>query len=441
MKHLTINLLVAFALLGVSGCSDKPKAESSGQSPDAAGDGSQNAAAQNAALDLSVGSGEISLPAYELEAQKILDAALSPELLSQGWVRLFDGHTLAGWSIVGKADWQCQNGVIRVTRGEPSFLATNFDLADYELKVDFRCAPNTNSGVFLRSTPEPGDVAMDCIELNIAPPDNPFPTGSLVKRQAVESNLMTDFDPTAWHTFHVQLDGESVKVQLDGKTIIETKDTTSSRRGCICLQHNQGVVEFRNVLLRPLIREQLKVTSDWQQDWVTAEKEPGLLKVQSTEAGLRIQGGLGKVQSKESFADFWLQAKYTLATPQVNTGIFFRCIEESMLDGYECQINHAVNNGNPLAPADAGAGAIFRRKPARIVVGEGTTPTYISLLASGNQMVTWVNGLLTVEFTDSRPADLNPRKGARLEAGPIALQGHDPATDVTFHEIYISPLR
>lgn len=215
----------------------------------------------------------------------------------------------------------------------------------------------------------------------------------------------------------MRLEGESVKVSLDEKPILEMADETSSRRGCISLQHNQGVVEFRNVLLRPIGSRKLKLGENWEEDWVKGEKEAGGLKVDASASGLHLQGGLGKVQSKESFGDFWLQAKYTLAKPEVN-GIFFRCIEDSMLDGYECQVNHAINDNDPLSPKDAGAGAIFRRKPAWIVVGDGTKPTHISLLASGKQMVTWVNGIMTTDFTDDRPADLNPRKGTRVEADP-----------------------
>ena len=139
--------------------------------------------------------------------------------------------------------------------------------------------------------------------------------------------------------------------------------------------------------------------------------------------------------------DFFLQAKYTLARPDVNTGIFFRCVPKAMLDGYECQVNHAILNNDPLQPADAGAGAIFRRQPARIVVGDGTKPTYLTLLASGQQMVTWVNGLQVADFVDSRPPHENPRQGSRLAPGPISLQGHDPQTEATFHSIRVAELR
>jgi Domain of Unknown Function (DUF1080) len=444
MIDLRYSLIIV--LLTFGGCSEKKQPVTSGpvDSKEQPGGVSQAEAppvTQEEPLDLNATTGEVELAAYELQADKILSAALSPDQLEEGWVRLFDGHTLAGCSIIGNADWRCKDGVIRVTRGEPSFLVTNFDIADFELKVDFRCAPTTNSGIFLRTAPEPGDVGLDCLELNIAPPDNPYPTGSFVKRQKYEPKELGEFDSTKWHTFHVRLVGESVTVSLDGKPLYELIDETSSRRGYISLQHNKGVVEFRNVLLRPIESKPLKLAANWQEDWVSGEKEPGTLKLEPSDKGLRVQGGLGKVQSKESFGDFWLQAKYTLAKSEVNTGIFFRCIEESMLDGYECQVNHAVVGGDPLAPKDAGSGGIFRRKPARIVVGDGTKPTHISLLASGSQFVTWVNGIMTAEFEDDRPADPNPRKGTRLEAGPIAIQGHDSTTDVIFHSVKVSTLR
>jgi hypothetical protein len=392
-------------------------------------------------LDETILDGPIEMEAYEINADLLLSAVLPKNILEDGWVRLFDGHTLAGWSIVGQADWQCREGILRVTRGEKSFLCTNFEIADFELKVDFRCSAKTNSGVFLRTTPEPIDVSLDCIEVNIAPPENPFPTGSLVGRQRLDPSQLGDFDPTQWHTYLIKLDGESVVVQLDGRTVMEAIDDTSSRRGHISLQFNEGVVEFRNILMRPIKRDSLSLDADWQNDWIVGEKEPGSIEVVPSSSGLRITGGLGKVQSRQSYGDFWLQTRYRLASPNVNSGIFFRCVEDTLIDGYECQINHSIVDGDPLRPADAGAGAIFRRRPARIVIGDGTASTYLSLLASGNQLVTWVNGLMAAEFYDDRPQDSNPRRGSRTDPGPIALQGHDSTTEITFEQMHITELR
>ena len=331
--------------------------------------------------------------------------------------------------------------MIKVDRGEKSFLCTNLKLADYELSVDFRGDAKTNSGVFLRTILEPQDVTMDCIELNIAPPENPFPTASLVQRKKVEPADLGSFDPTKWHTFLIRLEGEQVKVSLDGKPVLEYTDDSGLGKGHISLQHNEGLVEFKNVRLRPLDGKSLKVDSSWEDDWASTAKEGVEFKVESTDAGLRLNGGLGQVQSKADFGDFILQASYQIAKPEVNSGIFFRCVRDAMLDGYECQVNHAIKDNDPLQPADAGAGGIFRRAPARVVVGDGSKPTYITLLAQGPQFATWVNGIQVVEFEDTRPADANPRKGLRLEPGPIALQGHDATTQAIFKSIRVTEIK
>ncbi len=377
--------------------------------------------------------------AYELDATKLLAAALPENLLKEGWISLFDGQSLFGWLVAGEANWRVEQGTIRVDAGEPSFLCTSFQLADYELKVDFRCDAQTNSGVFLRTPPSPEDPARDSLELNIAPPDNPFPTGSFVKRQKLEPQDLGAIDTTAWHTFHIRLEGDQVKVSLDDKPIMELTDKTKLGRGHISLQHNQGRIEFRNIWLRPISQKHLLLDQDWEKDWTKSEKEK--LTVTVVPEGLHLQGGLGQLQSKADFGDFLLQAKYKLAQPQVNSGIFFRCVRDSMLDGYECQLNHAIVDGDRMRPADAGAGAIFRRQAARMVIGEGTTPTYLTLLAAGNHLVSWVNGVQMIDFIDDRAPHENPRRGSKVGAGPISLQGHDPTTDATFLSISVSPIR
>ena len=377
--------------------------------------------------------------AYELDAKKWLDAALPENVLKDGWISLFDGQSLFGWLVAGEANWRVEQGTIRVDAGKPSFLCTSFQLADYELKVDFRCDAQTNSGVFLRTPPSPEDPARDCLELNIAPPDNPFPTGSFVKRQKLEPQDLGTIDSTTWHTFHIRLEGDQVKVSLDDKPIIQLTDKTKLGRGHISLQHNQGRIEFRNIWLRPILQKHLKLDRDWEQDWAKSEKEK--LTVAVVPDGLHLQGGLGQLQSKADFGDFVLQAKYKLAQPQVNSGVFFRCVRDSMLDGYECQLNHAIVDGDPMRPADAGAGAIFRRQAARIVIGPGTEPTYLTLLAAVNHFVSWVNGIQMIDFIDDRAPNENPRRGSKVGAGPISLQGHDPTTDVTFMDISVSPIR
>lgn len=381
------------------------------------------------------------LQAIELNAEKLLASALSKEELQEGWIRLFDGQSPFGWFVAGKANWKFEDEIISVSRGDKSFLCTSFQLADYELKLEFRSDPNTNSGVFLRTGPQPDDVAESCLELNIAPPDNPFPTASFVARHKVETSSLGEFDPTEWHTYHVRLVGDTVVVKLDGKEVVSLEGQMTDPTGHISLQHNEGKVEFRNILLRPIVDgTSLKLDDNWQEDWEKGEKEGATLTVTPVDSGLQMEGGLGKLQSKNSYGDFVLHAEYSLANPDVNSGIFFRCMPEAMLDGYECQVNHSIVDGDPLIPGDGGAGAIFRRQNARVVVGDGTSHNHITLLANGPQILTWVNGVQVVDFYDDREPNENPRRGLRLEPGPIALQGHDPGTKVIYHKIEVAQL-
>ena len=63
-----------------------------------------------------------------------------------------------------------------------------------------------------------------------------------------------------------------------------------------------------------------------------------------------------------------------------------------------------------------------------------------TLAATGRHLAVWVDGVQVTDWTDDRPADENPRKGARTAAGHVSLQGHDPTTDLDFRGIVVAEL-
>src|SRR5260221_7975864 len=119
---------------------------------------------------------------------------LTKDELAAGWISLFDGQTLFGWKAHSEADWKVENGAIVVTAGKPGLLCTTVQFDNYVLKADFRAAKGTNSGIFLRTAQVPAmqDITTKCYELNIAAPDNLFPTGSLVGRKKYAEAGETD---------------------------------------------------------------------------------------------------------------------------------------------------------------------------------------------------------------------------------------------------------
>ncbi|MEM8735877.1 MAG: DUF1080 domain-containing protein, partial [Planctomycetota bacterium] len=278
-------------LLTLLGCGSSSNETASSENADAAtkagtDTSNDNATSVVAEEDLEAPIGEPQI--FEIDAKTLQAGALDAEQLADGWVRMFDGQSLFGWFVVGKANWSINDGVLKVSRGERSYLCSSFQMSDYEFKVDFRSDADSNSGIFLRTGPQPENVAEDCLELNIAPTDNPFPTGSFVQRkklatEELNETLGSKFDPTSWHTYRVRLIGNSVEVFLDEKQIMELSDFKAKPIGHISLQHNSGRVEFRNMLLRPVKPEPLAVGADWDSDWEKSVKDGAELDVTAVE--------------------------------------------------------------------------------------------------------------------------------------------------------------
>ena len=360
---------------------------------------------------------------------------LTPEELADGWILLFDGQTLFGWKAASEADWQVAEGAISVSRGEPGLLVTNGQFGDYVLKVDFRSATGTNSGVFLRTSPKPTDVETGCYELNIADSDtNPYPTGSFVKRQRAEGVN----DSTGWQTFEVTADGGHFVVKLDGRQVLDYTDPKPPGRGFIGLQLNSGKVEFRNIKLKPLGMKSLFNGKDLT-GWKTYPDMQSEFSV-TPQGWLHVSNGKGQLETVGRWADFTLQLEVFVGGKALNSGIFFRSIPGDPMNGYESQIHNGYLDGDRTKPVDGGTGAIFRRQNARQVVANDFEWFYKTIHADDKHMAVWVNGYQVTDWTDSRPPDENPRRGLRLEPGTIIIQGHDPTTDLSFRNLRIAEI-
>lgn len=362
---------------------------------------------------------------------------LTAEELAAGWILLFDGETTFGWQAESKADWKVKDGVISVMTGEPGLLRTTSPFDNYELKVDFKAAEKTNSGIFLR-TPAivtKDDVATKCYELNIAAADNPFPTGSLVGRAKAKEVPAA----TTWQTFAVTVNGPQVTVKLNNQEVATYTDPKPIGRGFIGLQLNSGAVEFRNIKLRPLGLTSLFNGKD-QTGW--KGHPTSLSKFTVTKEGtLNVQNGKGHLETEQKFGDFSLQLECISHAKDLNSGLFFRCIPGDVMNGYESQIHNGFVGGDRTKPKDCGTGGIFRQQNARKVVADDLVWFHKTLVVAGPHVAAWVNGYQVSDWTDVRKPDANPRKGLRLEAGTLQIQGHDPTTNLSFRNLRATEMK
>lgn len=357
--------------------------------------------------------------------------SLSAEELADGWILLFDGESLYGWAPSSAANWEAKDSVIRVSEGEKGLLCTTSDFANYEFKCDFRCPATTNSGIFLRTPVQPTDPAKDCYELNIAAPAvSPFSTGSFVNRA---KSAIADVDTSDWRTFEVTADGGHLIVKIDGQPALDYTDPAPIPRGRIGLQLNSGEVEFRNIKLRPLGLEPIFNGRDLT-GWKPFPGKASVFTV-TPEGELNVKNGNGQLESDAQFADFTLQLECFSNGKHLNSGIFFRSIPGEFTQGYECQIQNGYADGDRTKPIDCGTGGFYRRQNARKVVSDDFTWFHQTLIASGDHMACWVNGIQVSDWTDTRPANGNPRQGLRRAAGTLIIQGHDPTTDLSFRDL------
>jgi len=378
-----------------------------------------------------------------LLASDLLAMRLDEAQLDDGWVRLFDGWTFFGWQQVGNANWTIANQTIRADQGDAGFLATILPWTDFELQVEFLAAEETNSGVFLRTPLAPEDPAVDCYELNIAPASNPFPTGSLVKRQGIEPLSMEGFDTSQWHTYLVRCEGDQISIHLDGDFLYTYRDEAPIRSGHLALQFNQGPIEFRNILVRPLGWVPLIPAERTAAGTLTGWQSPADMErfFQWNEEGfLQVRGGSGYLESAGSYGDFAVRCTARTNGQNQNSGIFFRCLPGEAMNGYEAQISNDMQDRNPFLPANCGSGGFFRRQDARIIAAENDQWFRMLVVARGSEMAAWVDGLQVSQWRDDRAADPNPRRGQRLEPGTLMIQGHDPETAVDIRQLDVIPL-
>ncbi len=176
---------------------------------------------------------------------------LTPAEKNAGWVLLFDGESLTGWTTRDQARWDVVDGAITYRAGSgPGFLSTTKSYDNFDLKVDFWVDDVANSGVFLRC-PQSGNIgSTNAYEVNIYDAHLKWPTGSIndVARRQVELS-----STNRWNSYHITAQGDHLVVRFDGRVVVDTHNDRE-KSGPIGLQQLQGsgMVKFRNIKLKPM---------------------------------------------------------------------------------------------------------------------------------------------------------------------------------------------
>jgi len=234
----------------------------------------------------------------------VFPAGTNQQQVLDGWIGLFDGKTTFGWTAPNLQNWEANptTGQLQTQgEGKAELLRTTAQFDNFELHLEFKAGPKTNSGVFIRTSPKPKSTTRDCYEINIAATGtHAYTTGAIVSHAKTDVQVSTD----QWHVMKVKADGDRVQVWVDDQITADVKDPKPLGLGYIGLQTKTGAVSFRNIRLKPLSQKPLFDGTDLS-NWNTDKSMASKFSV--TEAGeLSVINGKGQLESKDKFANFVL---------------------------------------------------------------------------------------------------------------------------------------
>jgi hypothetical protein len=183
-----------------------------------------------------------------------------------GFVPMFDGKTLAGWTTTG--NWVVEDGGVIALHPRPgeagwqrydAYLTTARTYRDFILDLEFRIGEGGNSGVFLR-VGDPKSQVDTGFEVQIldthgkAKPGN-HDCGGVIGTAAPSKNMAKPAGQ--WNRYVITCRGNQLAVRLNGEQIIDLELDTSAMKdrpaeGYIGFQDEAKAVGYRNVRIKEL---------------------------------------------------------------------------------------------------------------------------------------------------------------------------------------------
>jgi len=190
-------------------------------------------------------------------------AADSPIEPPRGFSSLLNGRDLINWKTDGDIaeHWTVADGVLHYDgKGEREGgtddalnLVTAKDYRDFELWIDWKIAPSSDSGIYLRGCPQ---VQIWDIQARTEG------SGGLYNNKINPSKPLQPADKPAgqWNTFKIRLVGDEVTVHLNDVLVVDhvTMENYFDRskplpaQGPIGLQHHRSEIRFRNIFVKEL---------------------------------------------------------------------------------------------------------------------------------------------------------------------------------------------
>lgn len=190
----------------------------------------------------------------------------------EGWTALFSGKDLAGWTQRnGWAVYRIEGDSILGTTAKDSpnsFLCSDKEYSDFELRFEVKVDPALNSGIQIRSKSVPekdnGRVHGPQVEIMRGPGESGYVYGEATGRNWISPTQPTheNHKNDQWNQYHIRATGTRIQTWINGKLIEDITDPQSFLSGFIGLQvhgigRDQGPykVQWRKIEIRDLSKK------------------------------------------------------------------------------------------------------------------------------------------------------------------------------------------
>ena len=188
--------------------------------------------------------------------------AFAAETKKDGWISLFDGKTLSGWTPRGDAQWKVEKGaMIGQSEGGHGHIYAAPECTDLEVKGMFRISSpenKGNSGLYFRANP-PKDNAggyPEGYEAQICHNQKAH-TGWLWKpgKPTGKATALLTKDGE-WFSMRARAIGKEIKIWVNDKLVMTYQDD-EYKKGYFAIQcHNPGMtIEAKDLYYRDLSKK------------------------------------------------------------------------------------------------------------------------------------------------------------------------------------------
>ena len=197
-----------------------------------------------------------------------LHCAGSKDATQDGWIPLFDGESLDGWSVGENAGtFRVEDGMI-VVHGPRAHLFYTGDVEDhafddFEFKADVMTMPGANSGIYIHTAYQEDGWPSQGYEVQVNNSHTDW------KRTAGLYNIMDNREPPAadeeWFTVRVRVEDNRIQTFVDDSLIVDFTEPTPAAppdsnpgrvlsSGTFALQGHdpESIVYYKNIMVRPL---------------------------------------------------------------------------------------------------------------------------------------------------------------------------------------------